>query len=354
MTVTLDKPVASADVGAKLQRQRRGRHLRYAGVTVALGVLAFGFFVLTMMVGSARLTGEQVLRSIFGVGSTPGVDFIVLDLRLPVATAGFAVGLALGVAGTLFQRLLRNPLASPDFVGVSSGASLAAVGGIVIVQAQGMSVPALALGGALVSSVLMYVLAFKDGISGYRFILIGIGVSSFMSGLVSYVITRGTLSDAREAMHWLVGSVGLAGETETRILLVGLIVLLPITAALSKPLRSLELGDDSAKALGTRVQLAHLALITVSVALTGLATAVAGPIVFVALVAGPVANRLLGPAAGGVLAAGFVGASLLMAADLVAVHLFPAELPTGVVTGLVGAPYLLWLLATSNKEGAGG
>lgn len=353
MTVTLEKLPAS-DVETQLQHQRRSRQVRSLGVTVTLGLLAFVVFVLTMMVGSYRLTGEQVLRSIFGVGSTPEVDFIVLDLRLPQATAGFAVGLALGVAGTLFQRLLRNPLASPDFVGVSSGASLAAVTGIVVLHAQGLTIPALALGGALVSSVLMYLLAFKDGISGYRFILIGIGVSAFMSGLVSYVITRGTLSDAREAMHWLVGSVGLSGAAETRVLLVGLIVLLPLTAVLSKQLRSLELGDDSARALGTRVQLAHLALIAVSVALTGLATAVAGPIVFVALVAGPVANRLLGPAAGGVLAAGFVGATLLMSADLVAVHMFPAELPTGVVTGLVGAPYLLWLLATSNKEGAGG
>jgi iron complex transport system permease protein len=169
---------------------------------------------------------------------------------------------------------------------------------------------------------------------------------------VGYLLTRADIHDARRAMHWLVGSVGQAGPTELRVLMV--VVLVPVAVMLQRQLRTLELGDDLARGMGTRVELARFGLITLSVMLIGTATAVAGPIMFVALIAGPVAARLLGPATGGVVAAAFTGAGLLLIADLVARHVLPTELPTGVVTGAVGAPYLLWLLATTNREGAGG
>ncbi|OLF15344.1 iron ABC transporter permease [Actinophytocola xanthii] len=323
-------------------------------VTAVLGVVAFAAFVLSMMVGSVWLGAGEVLGSLFRVTVDRGTDFIVLDLRLPQATSALTVGFALGVSGTLFQQLLRNPLAAPDFVGVSSGASVAAVAGIVVYGAGGLAVPAMAVVGALVSAVLMYVLAFRDGLSGYRFILVGIGVSAFMIGVVGYLLTRADLHDARQAMHWLIGSVGQAGPTELRVLMVVLVALVPVAMLLQRQLRALELGDDLARGLGTRVEWARFALIALPVVLIGLATAVAGPIQFVALVAGPVAARLLRPAPGGVLAAGFTGAAVLLMADMVARHVLPTELPTGVVTGAVGAPYLLWLLATANREGVGG
>ena len=172
-----------------------------------------------------------------------------------------------------------------------------------------------------------------------------------MYGLVGYLLSHSRLEEAREAMHWLTGSVGQSGPTEVNILLVALAVLVPLSLVLRRLLRSLELGDDTARILGSRVELARLVLIAVAVVLTGLATAVAGPLVFVALVSGPIADRLLGPAAGGLLAAAAVGATVVLAADYVAVNLLPTQLPTGVITGAVGAPYLLWLLATTNREG---
>jgi iron complex transport system permease protein len=138
------------------------------------------------------------------------------------------------------------------------------------------------------------------------------------------------------------------------MLFIALAVLLPAAIALQRSLRALELGDDTARALGSRTELSRAALLAVAVALVALAVSVAGPIVFVALVAGPIANRLLGPATGGIAAAALVGAAMLLSADLVAEHLLPTPLPTGVVTGAVGAPYLLWLLATTNRQGAGG
>lgn len=340
---------ALAPVREALRADRRSRRRRTWLVNVGL-VAAVGLLVLvSLTMGSVRLTLRQVLLSLTGAMENDAVNFVVRDLQWPQAKAALATGLALGIAGTLFQHLLRNPLASPDFVGISSGASVAAVAGIVVYDFGGVAIPTLAVVGALVSSLLMYALAWKDGISGYRFILIGIGVSTFMTGITGYLLTRSRLQEAREAMHWLTGTVGQSGSTEVDVLLVALAVLVPLSVALRRWLRTLELGDDTARTLGTRTEAARLALILVGVVLTGLATAVAGPLVFVALVAGPVADRLLGSAVGGLLAAGAVGAVLVLASDYVAVNLMPMQLPTGVVTGAVGAPYLLWLLATTNK-----
>jgi iron complex transport system permease protein len=344
----------TAATAVAFRTTRRRRATRSLVVTCSLLVAVTALFVLTMMVGSFQLTAGEVIASVLQLRDDPSVDFVVRGLRLPTAASALAVGLALGAAGTIFQQLLRNPLASPDFVGINSGAGLAAITGIVLLQASGLAVSALALAGAVVAALLMYVLAWRDGVAGYRFILIGIGASLFFDGLIGYMLTRAQLSDARQAMHWLTGSVGQADPGELRLLLGAVLLLLPTALLLQRQLRALELGDDTARALGTRTELSRAGLLATAVVLTALAVAVAGPIVFVALVAGPIANRLLGPATGGIIPAALVGAALLLTADLIAVHLLPTPLPTGVVTGAVGAPYLLWLLATTNRQGAGG
>lgn len=349
MTATLTAPSPGA-----LRTTRRRRSVRAVVVTSALAVLVVALFVVTMMLGSFRLTAGEVLASVLHLDDNPSVDFVVRGLRLPTALAGLTVGLALGASGTIFQQLLRNQLASPDFVGVTSGAALAAVSGIVLLQAGGLVISGFALGGAVVSALLMYVLAWRDGVTGYRFILIGIGIAAFFEGLVGYVLSRAQLFEARQAMHWLTGSVGQASVSELRILAVALVVLLPLAVLLQRQLRVLELGDDTARGLGARTELSRFGLLATAVVLVALAVSVAGPIAFVALVAGPIANRLLGPATGGVVAAALVGAALLLASDIVAAQILPSPLPTGVVTGAVGAPYLLWLLITTNRKGGGG
>ncbi|MDX6232259.1 MAG: iron-siderophore transport system permease protein, partial [Nocardioidaceae bacterium] len=263
---------------------RRTRRRRAGSVTVALALVAFALFILTMMVGSYYVPAWDVITSAFHLRDDPSVDFIVRDLRLPTATAALAVGFALGVSGLLFQKLLGNPLASPDFVGISSGASLFAVSAIILFGAGSAMISASALAGALVSALLIYLLAWRDGISGYRFVLIGIGLSQFMMSIVGYIVARAELYEARQAMTWLVGTVGQAGSTELRTLLVALVVLVPAALLLQRQMRVLELGDDTAKALGARVELSRLALIAVSIVLIGFATAVAGPIMFVALI----------------------------------------------------------------------
>lgn len=352
MTATATR--TSAATAAALRSTRRHRAVRAFAATTGLTAAVAALFVLTMMVGSFRLTAQEVVTSVLHLADVPSVDFVVRGLRLPTALSALTVGLALGASGTVFQQLLRNPLASPDFVGITAGASLAAVSGIVLFQVGGLTVCLLALGGAIAAALVMYLLAWRDGVSGYRFILIGIGVAVFFEGLTGYMLIKAELFEARQAMHWLTGSVGQASDQELKLLGGALVVLLPLAVILSRKLRVLELGDDTARALGSRVELTRAALLATAVLLVALAVAVAGPIVFVALVAGPIANRLLGPATGGIVAAALVGALLLLSADLVAVHLLPTPLPTGVVTGAVGAPYLLWLLATTNRKGAGG
>jgi iron complex transport system permease protein len=343
-----------ASVAGRIHHRRRRESRRGLIVTGLLGGLAFALFVLTLAIGSSGLAPTDVLASLFGLSNDGGVDFIVHELRLPIAGAALCVGLALGVSGTLFQQLLSNPLATPDFIGISAGASLAAVAGIVLFDWTGYGISAAALLGAVGGAGLIYALAWRGGITGYRMILVGIGVSEFMLSLVFYLIARSEIHDARAAMHWLVGSVGQTGVSELRALIVALIVLVPVAFVLNRGLRALELGDEQAQALGARVETTRLGLIAVAVALVAVATAVAGPVAFVALVAGPLAQRLLGPGRLGILAAGFVGASIVLAADLISQQALPVALPTGVVTGAVGLPYLLWLLVRMNREGRAG
>jgi len=345
VTETLSVPLVRSG------RMQRRRHSTV--VTAVLAIITFCLFVLTMMVGSYFVSPVAVMGSLLGLRDDATADFIVKDLRLPTATAALAVGVAMGISGIVFQKLLGNPLASPDFVGVSSGASLFAVSAIVLFNASSAMISGSALVGALLTALIIYLLAWRDGITGYRFILIGIAVSEFMLSIVGYVISRAELYEAREAMTWLTGSVGQSGSGELRTLLVALVILVPVALVLERPLRTLELGDDTAKALGSRVEVNRVALIALSIVLIGFSVAVAGPIMFVALIAGPIAGRLTGPQ-GGVLAAGLVGAIIVLGADLVAAQVLPTSLPTGVVTGIIGAPYLIWLLATVNREGRGG
>ncbi len=344
----LDRAVAAL----RATRRRRTTRAVLVPTVLLLAVAVLG--LLALCFGSVRLSIGQVLGSVLGTTHNPAVDFIVHELTLPQVRAAIGVGLALGIAGTIFQQLLRNPLASPDFVGISAGATVTAVAGLAVPALAGTSLPLLALGGGLVTAAAIYLLAWRDGITGYRFVLIGIGVSAFCLAIVGYLLTRTSLTSARQALHWLTGSIGQAGDAENNSLLLLLLLLAPALPVLQRALRVVGLGDDTARGLGVRLEPTRLLLLGVAVLLTSVATAVAGPITFVALIAGPVADRLLGTARGGLLAAGAVGAVLCLTSDYVATYVLPVEVPTGVVTGAVGAPYLLFLLATTNRRGVGG
>ena len=254
----------------------------------------------------------------------------------------------------MFQTLARNPLASPDFIGITSGASLAAVFGIVVLHASGNAIVAASFLGALASAAAIYLLAWKRGLSSYRLVLVGIGVAAAVDAGTAYLLTKARIYDVQSAVVWLTGSLNGRTWSDVKPLALGMLVLVPATLALGSALRLLMLGDDTAAGLGLRVERSRLLIVLVAVTLTALATSAAGPIEFVALLAAPIARRLVGsPLA--LVPAALVGAVLVLAADVAARQALPTtNLPVGVVTGIIGAPYLLWLLARSNRVGSGG
>lgn len=329
---------------------RRRRMRRRVILTASLAALVLAVFIVTLMVGHTFYPLDEVVRVILGQ-QVPGASFTVGELRLPRATLGALVGFAFGVAGVTFQTMLRNPLASPDIIGISWGASAAAVVGIVLLSLDETAVSFLALAGALATALAIYLLSNKRGFASARLILIGIGIAAVLQSVVSYTLSRAAEWDLQSAMQWLAGS--LNGATWDRVvpMAIAFVVLVPVLLALTRDLGALRLGDDSASALGVRVPLVRVGLIVAAVALLAFATAAAGPIAFVAFMAGPVAARILGPGASLLVPAGLVGALLVLTADLLGQFAFDNRLPVGVVTGALGAPFLIFLLAKTNRSG---
>ncbi|HEX7134719.1 MAG TPA: iron chelate uptake ABC transporter family permease subunit [Iamia sp.] len=325
-------------------------------VVVSLVVAALAFLVLcwSVSVGDYPIAFTEVLRTMAGYGVEPE-RLVIHELRLPRAALAASVGAAFGLSGGIFQRITGNPLASPDLIGVNSGAAASAVGVIVLFAGTPTQVAIGSLLGASLSALAVYLLAWKAGVSTYRLILIGIAVGAFMSAVTSWLLTKADIYDAARAAVWLAGDVSGAGWRDIQPLWVALAGLVPAALLLARQLRMLELGDDAALALGTRVERVRGLLLLVGVALAAVAVSASGPIVFVALAAPQIARRLTGGRTVGLVPAALVGALLLGVSDLVAKRIIaPSELPVGIVTAILGAPYLLVLLALSNRVGRGG
>ena len=328
---------------------------RAVGVSLLLAGLAFIGLIWNVSVGDYSIPFSDVFSQIVGLHHNGATAFIINDLRLPRALTAVLVGAAFGISGQIFQRLVNNPLASPDILGISAGASAAAVGAIVLFSATTVAVTGAALGGAIVTVVAIYLLAYSQGLSSYRIVLIGIGMTAMGNAMVAYLLTRAELVDVQRATVWLVGSLSGRGWEYVRPLTLLLVVLLPLAMGCSRQLQAVELGDDIAVGLGMRVNAVKLSLGLIGAALAAVATAAVGPIAFVALVSPQIARRLVGPRSAALIPAALVGAVIVVYSDLLARRLFaPTELPVGVFTAVVGAPYLLWLLARVNKIGTGG
>lgn len=313
-----------------------------AGLAVALIAL----FWLRVLGGDYTITFGDFWRIVLGK-QIPGASFILTESKLPRACESVLVGVALGVGGAIFQTTLRNPLASPDVIGVSMGASAAAVLGIVVWSASGWGLAALALVGAVGTALLVRSLAGNG--AGQRLVLVGVTVAAGLSAVIQYLFTRADVYDAQLALRWMTGSVSDASWPTIRVLAVVLVVLLPATALAARSARALELGDEVAAGLGVGQRRADVLLLC-AVLLVAAATAAAGPVAFVAFVAGPIARALNG---GRVTFAGaaLVGGAVTIAADYVGAYAFhDVNLPVGVVTGAFGAPFLLWLLTASRRS----
>ncbi|MGB3732008.1 FecCD family ABC transporter permease [Microbacterium sp.] len=330
---------------------RRRRRRRHATAGIVLGVMVLALACTALMVGNTFYGPAEVMQVILG-GQVPGASFTVGELRLPRTVLAVLAGGAFGIAGVTFQTMLRNPLASPDIIGISEGASAAAVIGIVVLAADGPIIGILALGGALVTALAIYLLANRGGFAGTRLILIGIGVAAMLQSVVSYVLSRAAQWDIQTAMQWLTGSLNNASWDRVGPVAIAMVVVLPVPLVQSRALSMLRLGDDSAAALGVRVGGVRMLFIVGAVALLAFATAATGPIAFVAFMAGPIAARVTGPGANLLVPSALVGAVLVLAGDLIGQFAFGARYPVGVITGVLGAPYLIYLLIRINRQGA--
>lgn len=310
-------------------------------VGLALLVVTTVPFCYGMTMGSYPISLPGVVSALFGTGD-PGAVYIVRDLRLPRAVAGLLAGLAFGMGGAIFQTVTRNPLASPDIVGVNAGAAALVVAGITFGFGSGT---VLGVIGGLGAGLLVYLLSWRRGTTGYRFVLVGVGVAAMCTAVTDFLMTKAQVFEAQRAMGWLVGSLNDREWSQVQPLAVALLVLTPVAVYLGPSMRRLQLGDDVALGLGTRLRAAHLALLVTGVGLATFATAAAGPVLFVALVAPQIAQRLAGLPSPPLVVSGLTGSAIILTADLASRFILPsAQLPVGVVTGALGAPVLLWLL----------
>jgi len=325
--------------------------VRAVAVVVLLVLAALTASVVLIGTGDFPIPPADVLRSLVGDGNA-GQEFIINELRLPRVLVGLLVGASLGVGGALFQAISRNPLGSPDVLGLSQGAAAGALIVIVLMSGNATQVTVGALLGGLVTGLGIYLLAWKRGVHGYRLVLVGIGVSAILTALNSYLLTMSDLTEATRAVVWMTGSLDGRDWDQVWPLLALCAVFVPLVLANARGLRMMEMGDDVSYALGVRVERLRMMLLVVAVLLTATATAAAGPISFVALTAPQLARRLTRSPGPNLLPSLCMGATLLVTADWLSQRAFGADqLPVGVVTGVLGGVYLLWLLVIERKAG---
>ncbi|PTM94931.1 iron complex transport system permease protein [Streptomyces sp. VMFN-G11Ma] len=325
--------------------------VRAALVVVLLLLAALAAGVVLIGTGDFPISAGDVLKTLAGNGNA-GQEFIVDELRLPRVLVGLLVGASLGLGGALFQAVTRNPLGSPDVLGLGQGATAGALVMIVLFSGSAAEVTVGALVGGLVTGLAIYLLAWKQGVHGYRLVLVGIGVSAIVTAVNGYLLTVSDIVDAARAVVWMTGSLSGRDWDQVWPLLGLCAVLVPLVLVNARGLRMLEMGDDVAGALGVRVERVRALLMVAAVLLTATATAAAGPVSFVALTAPQLARRLTRSPGPNLLPSLCMGAALLVTADLTSQRLFGADqLPVGVVTGVLGGVYLLWLLVTERRAG---
>lgn len=321
---------------------------RVPWVMLGLALTTLLVIILSISYGEYPIPPLDVLKTVLGLQTNhPEHYFVIYTLRLPRVIIAFLVGIALAIAGTILQGLTRNPLAAPEIVGVEAGAGLAAVTMIVLFPALPIFfLPIAAFCGAFATAILVYLLAWDQGSSPIRLILVGIGVGAVISAFTSLMITLGEINDVSQALVWLAGSVYGRSWEHMQALLPWLIVFIPLSFFLARELNTLNLGDDLARGLGSAVEWQRAILLVSCVALAGASVATAGTIGFVGLMAPHLSRQLVGVSHEGLMpTSALMGGLIVSLADFLGRSLFaPIELPCGVVTAAVGAPYFLYLL----------
>jgi len=315
-----------------------------------LMLVSLAVAVFSLHSGAVTLDFTQVFNAL--TGSAPrNITMVVTEWRLPRVMMALLVGAALGISGAIFQSLMRNPLGSPDVMGFNTGAWSGVLVAMVLFGQHLTAITLAAMAGGILTSLIVWALAWRDGIETFRLIIIGIGMRAMLMAFNTWLLLQASLETSLSAGLWFAGS--LNGLTWAKTLPAAPLILLMFICALLlvKRMRLLEMGDDSACALGVSVERSRLMLMLVAVVLTAAATAIAGPISFIALVAPHIARRLSGTARWGLTQSALCGSLLLLAADLCAQQLFmPYQLPVGVVTVSLGGIYLIVLLVQESRK----
>lgn len=327
----------------------RVRHRTVAAILGSLAVLV-AVALWSAATGSTALGLDRTWAALLDQG-TKGDEFILWDLRLPRLATGLAVGACMGLSGALFQNLTRNPLGSPDILGLTQGATSGALVAIILTSGGLQLTAVFAAFGALATGLVIWGLTRGGDPSGYRLVLVGIGVAAILAGVNGYLLTRTTIVDAFRAVYWLTGDLSGRSWDQAAIVAIVLAAGAAVVTVLSRGLDALRLGEASATGLGVHVTATRVAALVTASVLTAGAVAVAGPLAFVALAAPHIAARLTGSTRSFMLSA-IIGALIVTGADMIAVAgIADRQLPTGVVTGVVGGLYLVWLLIAHRKKG---
>lgn len=322
-------------------------HKRTLMVFSSLSIIAIIIFILGVSSGSTFINPITVGMHILGYGNGEH-DFIINTLRLPRVLLSFMVGAALGVSGLILQGIIRNPLASPDIIGITGGASVGAM--VFIFYFMGALsfnwLPLFAFLGAAIVSTIIYLLSWKKGVTPIRLVLIGIGVAAAAKALITFLIVVSETAATTKAYLWLTGSLYGANWQDVQSMLPWFLIFIPLTLLFGRIMNAKELGDAVAVGLGVRVQVQRVILLFISVVLAGVAVAYAGGIGFVGLIAPHIARMLVGRLFGGlVFISALIGGIIVIGADIIARTAFlPLDIPAGVFTAGIGAPFFIYLL----------
>lgn len=319
-------------------------------------VLILLLCAVSLGIGDFPLSPLAVIKVLLGDTSLPIENLVVWKLRMPRTLSALAVGLLLGIAGALTQSVTRNPLASPDILGITSGASVAAVSVIVLAPSANFfmwlshgGLPLAALTGGLITGAIMWVLAWRHVTDPYRLVLIGIVLTALMQATILYLISRAEITDAQAATFWLHGSLGLASWERTIPAVIVAVFIIPVLRWLGFILSAISLGAELAQGLGRRFSLEQCRLLGIAIILTSVAVSAAGPVGLIAFVGPQIALRIFRCTTPPLLTSGLMAALLLLAAD-VTVQLLPTELPVGLVTSLLGGLFLIYILISLNRR----
>ncbi|WP_239617647.1 FecCD family ABC transporter permease [Cohnella mopanensis] len=312
----------------------------------SLSLLLAALSFLCLSIGGVRIPIKEVFLSLVG-NNGESSDLIVMQFRLPRIVAALLIGAALAVSGALLQGVIRNPLGSPDLLGVTGGASVAVVAFMTLFTGYSIHwVPVIAICGAFIVAFTNYALAWKKGISPFRLVLIGLGISTAMGALTLFLLISGPAYLTAQVLNWMTGSIYGTNWTYIQALWPWIAVFIPLSMVFAKDLNVQSLGEEAAIGLGVRLQLSRMAILFICVALAGAAVGIAGTLSFIGLLAPHIARKLAGQSYPILIpVSAFIGAIILLLADLAGRTLFqPLDIPAGIFTAGVGAPFFMYLL----------